>query len=337
MQRGIRPLILVTSKNALFRERLMERGFSVREFSFPPSDADCTQLRAEPSGCAAIVEVDDRHAEEGASWYELVRQKSEIVCAIGDVSGRVRGFLMDQGIADAIRDPNAEKLAEVIDRIAVRASCDAGRFLIFEEDPPVRAILSSILSRFGYSADFTKTNAGFFEAAERAGVRFVLVNLSAQGLDLNGLVRGFHARQRLREIPFLAYKDMREGLFVHELVTGLNRLTRYILGIDELYGFLVRFLFSKACLPLIAELKRVSCMDALSGYGPGTLAKAFFTMERELFNQPDILEDERVKVIEEISEGIRSLVLRTESLRWLRVPLSKQRINTEEREESKDV
>lgn len=337
MHSGGRPLILITSKNALFREKLAEKGFSVSEYSFPLSDADCEQLRAAPSGCTAIVEVDERHADKDAAWYSLVRQKSDIVCAVGDLTSRVRGFLLDQGIADAMRDSDAEKLAAVIDKVATTAPCDGGRFIIFEDNPPVRAVLRSILSRFGYSAVFTTTTAEFFETAERAGVRFVLVNLSAGGLDLNGLVRGFHSRPYLREIPFLAYKNMREGLFVHELVTGLNRLTRYILGIDELYGFLVRFLFAKACLPLVGELKRVSCMDALSGYGPGTLAKAFFSMERELFSQPDILEDGRVEAIAEISEGIHSLVLRTESLRWLRVPLSKQRINTEGREESKDV
>jgi len=134
----------------------------------------------------------------------------------------------------------------------------AGTFVILNDDDAVKNVLMNIINRFKYRALFVGTVDDLFKAMADYGVRFMLINLGTKNIDLNGLVRKFYASQAAHNIPVLAYKDMREGLFVHELVGGLNRLTRYILSLDELYSLLVDMLFRREIIPLVSSLK--SCL-----------------------------------------------------------------------------
>ena len=69
---------------------------------------------------------------------------------------------------------------------------------------------------------------------KKKDIQFILINSGMDNLDFPSLVKKSLSRVEMRKHPVIAYKDMTKGIFVHEVATGLNRLTKVILNIQEL-------------------------------------------------------------------------------------------------------
>ncbi len=324
----MKNILLVTSKNSRYREALAKRGFAVSEYSLPVSPDLIRELEKAPPCLASITEVLKEEAGTGGELYRVLLGKGRVVCFAETVADETKSYLLDSGITDVLLSYNESHLVPYLKIISEGPAADAGSFIVLDDSIADREVMRNIIGRFGYRVVFVSAVEELFEKAAQSGVRFILVNLGAKALDLNGMVRKFYSDRAVRNIPVLAYKNMREGLFVHELVGGLNRLTRYILSREELYSLLVDILFRKEIVPLVASIRKLADFDANACYDTETLSQAFFQCEKNIFSQKNLHDGDTLSSMMKAVQSLNRAILKAEGLRWLRMAGDRKDINT---------
>ncbi|MBN2161250.1 MAG: hypothetical protein JW807_17815 [Spirochaetes bacterium] len=324
----MKKILLVTSRNNLYRDPLTKGGYHLTEYNLPLSSEAFREIELIPSFSAAITETSPETAERDGGLLTMLRKKGKVLCFIERMSDDLPAFLQACGISDVLTEYDASRFLHFMKVFAGEQAGGAGSFIILDNAGPAATIIANIITRFNYRAEFVAGVDELVAAAQGPGARFILVNLAARDLDLNGMVRKCSASKAVRELPVLAYKDLREGLFVHELVGGLNRLTRYILDPDELYSILVDILFRKELIPVVASLKRLSQLDANAIYDEESLSRAFFSVEKNIFNQPNILDEETISSLKRAARALHTALLKAESLRWLKIEMDRRDIST---------
>lgn len=322
----MKRVILITSKNFLYRDELVKGGYAVTEYDLPLNQEKLSEIEHLPLCSFSIAEAIAESIDTNKELYPLLRKKGTVICLSEGMNNDQKRYLLDCGISDAMKY-HADHFLPIMKAIDEEPKEDAGTFLILNDDNAVKNVLMNIINRFNYRALFVGTVDDLFKAMADYGVRFMLINLGTKNIDLNGLVRKFYASQVAHSIPVLAYKDMREGLFVHELVGGLNRLTRYILSLDELYSLLVDMLFRREIIPLVSSLKRLSDFEANACYDAETISQVFFSCEKNIFNQKNLLDDDTLPSIKNAAQHLNSVLLKTETLKWLRIEIDRKDIS----------
>ncbi len=322
--------ILIATPHPACRDAISRAGYGVRDISLPFGDGSLREIEGASFGISFIDAVPDL-SERAGECYRALASKGPVLCRVKEMKPEVKNFLLACGICDVVRDAHPEGIAALLDVVGEAGTGDAGTFVVMDSNRAVRSVVGRIVERFDYRASYVDTTDTLVEKALRPGARFILVNLGSRDLDLRGLVRRFHDSTALRKVPVLAYKDMGDGLFVHELVGGLNRLTKYILGLDELYSLLVELLFRKEMIPLVSYLSRLVDMDENLCYEEGNLSQVFFLCEKKLFEQAGFVRDDRLTGMSKGVEGISKALRRVESLKWLRIEMDRRDINTVER------
>ncbi len=324
-------VLLSTSKNFTYREALTGAGFEVRDLPMPLTEDSMRAIEGAAPCRYSFIEAVGGHSEVTGAFYRMLAGRGPVLCTAESMNDEMKRSLLRCGICDVVRGCGPARIPAILEAIGEEGMGDAGTFVVFDDDTAVSSVVRRIVTRFNYRTAFVDSLDELFDEALRPGARFILVNLGARNLDLRGLVRRFHDSTAVRKVPVLAYKDMREGLFVHELVGGLNRLTRYILGLDELYGLLVDLLFRKEIVPLVAYISRLTDLDVNLCYDEGTVSQAFFLCEKKLFDRADFLLDDRLSGMAHTVSGLESALAKVESLKWLKVEMDRRDINTVER------
>lgn len=328
----MKNILLVTSKNPLYRDLLVTRGYSVSEYGLPVSQGALREIEKISSCAAAITEALDGSVENRRDLYRALRSKGPVICFARAMSEEMKSFLLDHGISDVLMHCNGNHLVPYLKIISEEPAAGMGSFIMLDDNRSDREVVRNIVGRFGYMTVFVNTVEELLEKAEQPGARFILVNLGLKTLDLNGMVRKFYSNRAARSIPVLAYKDMREGLFVHELVGGLNRLTRYILSREELLSLIVDLLFRKEVIPLVASIRKLADFDANACYDTETLSQAFFLCEKNIFDQKNLHDDATLASMMDAVRGLNRAILKAEGLKWLRMKIDRRDINTAGRE-----
>jgi hypothetical protein len=319
----MKKVLLVTSKNFTYRAPLDGSGCAVTEFRLPFDSTALAEIQRLPLHDYVIAEATAESVEKSPDLYRLLPKKGKVVCFADVITDKMRSFILDCGISDMLMKFEAESFLSFLSMIGEKPAGEAGTFIILDDESAPVEIVRSIVSRFNYGTILIKTADELFSAAINSGVRFILVNLGMRSLDLNGLVRKYRSSTAVRGIPVLAYKDMREGIFVHELVGGLNRLTRYILSLDELYWLLSDMLFRRELISLVAQLRKQCDFEANSGFDAETLDKVFYTCEKRLFDRTDLLDSDTLSSMALTLQAISRAILKVESLKWLRIEIDR--------------
>ena len=322
----MKRVLLITSKNFLYRDDLIKGGYTVTEYNLPLNPEKLFEIEHFPLCSFSVVEAIPESFDENKELFPLFRKKGNVICLSDGVTGDLKRHLLDYGISDVMKY-HADHFLNILKAIDEESTEDSGTFVILNDDDAVKNVLMNIINRYKYRALFVGTVDELFKAMADYGVRFMLINLGTKNIDLNGLVRKFYASQVAHNIPVLAYKDMREGLFVHELVGGLNRLTRYILSLDELYSLLVDMLFRREVVPLVTSLKRLSDFEANACYDAETISQVFFSCEKNIFNQRNLFDDDTLSSIKNAVRNLNNVLLKTETLKWLRIEIDRKDIS----------
>ena len=328
----MKRICLITSKNSLYRNTLAARGYAVSEYGFPPAPALAAEILGLDAGDIIFVEANDVSIGAYGDLYRAIGSRERVYCCAEDLTKENRCFLLECGFSDLLAGHDDEKLAAVLRTAGAVSDLNTGTIVALEHGTAVRKVLRSIIGRFCYRVVFVSSAEELFEKTVDGSVQFVLVNIGAAGLDLNGLVRKSYSRELARSAPVLAYKDMRQGLFVHELVSGLNRLTKYILGLEELYGILVELLYRKELVPLVAALRKLAACEANACFDTESLGRAFFSCEKTIFTQASLLADATFDATAEIGQRIQGVIMKVESLKWLRFEQVRHCVSTAGRE-----
>jgi hypothetical protein len=184
-------LLLATKKNFFYRQELVKGGYYVIEYNPPLSDDHIEEIKALEPFHACITEADEELIKTNGPLFDALRDKGNVLCLSERIDNEVKKFLLDHGISDLLHNPRTGLIISYLKIMGQKQSGQYGSMAILDENVTVKKILRNIVERFGYEPVFVASVEELFGSAMNSSIRFVLVNLGARSLDLNGLVRRF--------------------------------------------------------------------------------------------------------------------------------------------------
>ncbi|MBP7582927.1 MAG: hypothetical protein KBA61_02755, partial [Spirochaetes bacterium] len=265
--------------------------------------------------------IPERLASLGEWIIRGPASRPAILC-LGNPSGDAeRRELLDLGISDLLPTGDhslAMKYAGAM--IESGRECSRGRVLVLEEEGPFTRVLESITGRYGYSLDVVGSIDALFASVAEKPAELVLVNIGARGFDMAEFVKKAYSGAEIKKYPLIAYKDMKEGLFVHEVTTGLNRLTKTILSRDELLNLLITLFYRNETGPLLGEARALLDADSPVGADTSTLRRLFYAAGPELCTMTKIFDGGRFSLSLDTCAALYGAVLKTAGFTWMITP-----------------
>ncbi len=317
---SVKNITLFSTKASGLKDRLTSAGFSVRDMPLPTAEEMTTQ------GESHSWTGDDLCILEAlpASWKvseQMIRVLRgfpvPLILFLHDMTPEIRKVLLQMGIADVFLAGRETALIRHLKSCHKNPATVKGRLLIHDDNEAHLTILNTLLRRFHYEPVLCRNQEELFDRASDSMIQFTLINLSNQGFDVNSLVRKSYADSRFRSIPLLVYKNQDDGLFIHELISGLNRLTKVILNTEELYTLLIHLFFRKEFYPWTDKVHSFLNITGLRDFLQHTPSQIFHTMGAGLFQLDNLFEEGPYRDIEEMVEKMREILIKAESLRWL--------------------
>ena len=314
----MREVILITYKNDIFRDELSNKGYRVKDLGQTISEEKISKLENNSYGSYAIVEI---FGENMDGLIDLIKEISKVttrvICIVGELTEKMRSYLIEYGIADVITSYDVKRVVNYIDTIDRNVYPSYGKILILDDLIPRINILKTIVSRFQYIPIVTKTIDEFFEYFDGSNIQLMLLNLGTEDFDINGFIKRSYGRTDIKKIPVIPYKNTIEEFFIHEIISGLNRLANVILSSDELYSFLIDILFRRELFPFIGMLKESVGYDNLIQFSRESLHSIYFSLGDDIFSMENILKEERLTNINDIMDSIMETIIKVDGLRWL--------------------
>lgn len=317
---------LFTTDNRSYHEALAAAGHAVRDFDLNAAGG-VKGLAAEPSWDIAVIEGSGWDGSHAALLGNLAA-RGRVICMARSVETTLRRDLLAHGVADLIAAEHPRHLAAYLKAIEGPVEESRGLIAVLDDAPNTRRAAETIIRRFNCAPIFVDSVSGLCDVLARHNVVLTLLNLGTTGLDLPALIRTSYANRDLRRVPLLAYKDMDRGLFVHEVISGLNRLTRFILSPEELYSFLVDLLFRKEMVTNLAKFNRHADVAETSFFATDSLDRIVFMKGPDLFEFHNIMLKENYADMVACTAEIRRTLLRADGLRWLRLDYDSRSVST---------
>lgn len=259
------------------------------------------------------------------SSLDFIKQCIEVnplcshVCATEKITETQRAFFLQNGIAAVIQTFAPDKIAAYIDTILSHSAKNMGKLLIYDDKKNHIGILSSITAHFGCEPVFVGTDSDFFDTLVSDDFHFMLINLGSSNLALNAFVKQCHACPAIKKVPLIAYKDPAEGVFINELLSGINRYASYILSPEELYSFLIDIFFRKELMPLIDNLNAKALFNQFANYCSDSFAQIYYKTKDNILSLPDILDVKNLSSIELAVNNINRSVVGASALNWMHI------------------
>ncbi len=312
---------LITSKNELLRQPLHNEGFVVNEFSPATDNQNLEEKIVKGKNNYTLLEISDfgnGGSDKLTERVKLLYNKSKLICFADDMTLNLRKFLLKTGISDCITEFSPERIALYIKNLNIKPEPGHGTFVILDDNELQKNMFNSIIKRFGYKTVFVSNTEELFEIAGKPENIMVLINIGTAGLDLNGLVRRSFINSDIKKHPVIAYKCMDQGLFVHEIINGLNRLTKVILSPEEIYCMLTDMLFKKEIASFTNSYISSLKYEKIHTYAGKTLQQIYYENHGDPCGQESLFDKERIDSMIGSSEMIRRTLIRAEGIIWLR-------------------
>ncbi len=245
----MKNIALITNSFANLKDNLIDNGFTVDIYALN-SLQNQQQVIKNKNYQQILFEL----TPESIKHYNTISNKPGQAIAIAK-DGNPPAFkdLLQNGISKFITQKNFDCIIPLLVD-PVQGIKSRGNIVLFEEKDILKNLLSDIILNFNYKPVHIHSNKDLYNTAAIPETELIIINLSNSNLKINELIHEAYNDSRLRQIPVIIYKDMDEGLFIHELIAGLNRLTKYILSINETLHYLVKMLYKNNLIPLISKL-----------------------------------------------------------------------------------
>jgi CheY-like chemotaxis protein len=305
---------LITSKNNAIEPYLRNEGLASDELALnnnisSVSKADFTLLE--------IPELNKDTAERITEIIMSLDKNSRLVCFCEIISHDIKKFLLKNGIADCVEGSDPGRIAGYIKHLTMPDKNPTGTFLILDDNTTHKKILSSIINRFSYRINFISSIDELFETINEHLNIMLLINMGTENLDMNAVVRKSYNNPDIKRIPVVAYKSMEQGLYVHEIINGLNRLTKIIMSPEELYCMLTDMLFKKEIISITASYTGSLKYARFSSYAGKSLQQIYYEIQSDPCAQDLLFERNTVDSMIKSAEEIRSTHIKAEGIRWL--------------------
>lgn len=312
---------LITSKNELLKTFLQNEGFIVNEF-LQSINSDNPEIEINGSDNSytllEIPELNKATIEKITGTVKSIHDKSKIICFCETMSQNQRSFLLQNGLPHCITGFDPLRISLYIRHLDYTPGKSGGRFLILDDNSIHKNILNAIIQRFGYDTCFISTVEDLFKRITDPGNVMLLINIGTEKLDLNGIVRKSYMNPDIKKIPVIAYKCMEQGLFVHEVINGLHRLTKVILSPEELYCMLTDMLFKKEIISYTGFYVRSLKYEKFSTYAEKSIQQIYYEIQTDICGQESLFDRERIESLIKSAESIRNCLIKIDGITWLR-------------------
>lgn len=319
---------LITAKNEQFRQPLHNEGFAINEFHPETGNHNLEEKIIKGINNYTLLEISDLESEDNdklTERVELLYKKSKLICLSETMTPQLRKFLLKMGISDCITDYSPERIALYIKNLNVKPEDKTGTFVILDDNTLQKNMFNSIIKRFGYKTSFVSTIEELFELTGAPENIMILINIGTRGLDINGLVRRSFINSDIKKNAVIAYKCMDQGLFVHEIIKGLNRLTKVILSPEELYCMLTDMLFKKEIISCTNTYINSLKYEKYYTYAGKTIQQIYYENHGDPCGQESLFDRERIDSMIDSAEVIRKTLIRAEGIIWLKHTDSEQK------------
>ncbi len=308
----------ITYKNSFYREHFQKMGFSTGEAS--PSISGDNDLSEKFD--FIFLEVRDDKIEESNALIERYFDKGVIICVAESVTKSLKKMILKKGISYLISENDVKKIYLFIKSIEEKSQISAGKIVIFDTKISSKTLLNDLIYAFGYEPLFVKTIDEFFDSLKHSNIQMNLLNLGSEGLDLNDFIRRCYFRSELKKIPLIAFKDMDDGVFIHEFTSGLNKLTKVVLSIEELMSFLLDLLFRKEVITQVYQVNKSYMYEDNKFYSNESLGQVYYSDEENLFSMKNVFMEENMEKINNSMNLLKKSNAKLIGLRWLKINTS---------------
>ncbi len=323
----MRQVMLFTYRNAYLSGYFSDRDYSLLQYPLPLSLSRKDEIDISCDRGYVVAEVNDLNIKDISGILGKLSQSRKVICIAESVSETLKEILLDRGIIDLIGTRYAARIPDYIDSIEDRDPAKLGRILILEDHKATEKILNEIINRFDYEAIFIDSIEYLSESINKNNIQMILLNLGMEDLNLVKLISMYNSHRRMRDLPVISYKDMDKGIFVHEIISGLNRLTKVILSKEELFSFLVDILFRKKVIPAVEKINSSMKYNETSFFREETLSKLYYNRSEFLFSMTNILSDENIEIILKALKDMEKDFIKIDGLRWLIIDKSRDPSN----------
>jgi hypothetical protein len=313
----MRDVLLVTFANKVYRGRLELKGFQVIEFEQPLSDEAVSGLGKSKFQGIAVIEVIEDSMQQLTNILAYLQKNSVRVIAISaKINNDFREYFFKHGIAEVLESNNADRIADYADITEKYSNKMYGKLIIHDDDVQRINIFNTIIGRFNYNPVIVESIDKLFENLS-VNIQFILVNLGTKNFDLGYFLRKSFASEMYKKIPVILYKETIEDLYIHEMISGLNKVSKIILTADELYSFLVDILFRKELSPGVNLLTETLDIDNLNRFASEPLNRLYSIIGTNIFTMKKIITKDNIEIIEGRIESLKNLVIKVDGLKWL--------------------
>ncbi len=327
---NMKKIFLSTRNNRALESLLAERGLSAIALGCPPAleDFDMSINREKRGESRYLVaELSDETLDSFQPVIHALPDDVYPLCISENPTGKIKSFLLRRGIPDLFPGFDPERIISFLEAIESSPETKQKRMAVVNDDPSVKGVLSRLLTRFDVEPLFFPEIDGLFEHLDDDSLEMILINLGTENLNVGKLIKSSYIDRQVRKIPIITFKEMDVGIFVHELISGLNRITKVILSREELYSFLVDILYRNMIIPVVRELNGLVDFEENVCYSASSLMQIYNMSGEEIFEMDNLLSENRTRGIRALLDKLKRVMILSESLKWLKVE-SRKGINT---------
>ena len=320
MRHNTKIINLITTDNSLHCNYLSKMNFSVNEFPVSICLEELEKKIKPADKNYTVLELSDETLIDFKKFQDItdfLYQNTKLICITDNLLPTVEETLVKCGIADCLCTTDSSEIASYIRVLDQRENSKNGKFLILDDNSAHIRILNSIIKRFGYKTEFIQDVESLYAKCAEKQTEMVLVNLGTKNLDLNSMIRKSYANSDIKKNPLICYKCMDEGLFVHELISGLNKITKVILTPFELYSFLADMLFKKEIISASSKLNKSVKFDKYRKYSTESLSQIYYSIQENLDSQESLFKGDTLKNMINHTKAISKTITKMEGLKWL--------------------
>ncbi|MCL1865331.1 MAG: hypothetical protein FWF73_05910 [Spirochaetes bacterium] len=311
---------LITTNNNLLKQPLLNRGFTVNEFDSLIINK-LYEKKEDEADNFSLIEISDFNEFKNEEFLEKIKwfyKNSKLIILSETMTLDQKKILLKFGISDCITHFAPERIASYIKSLSFKLEEKFGKFIILDDNTAHKNIINSIIKRFGYGTKFISTTEELFQVIGDSDNIMILVNIGTTDLDVNGLVRRSFANTDIKKNPVVAYKNMDQGIFVHEISNGLNKLTKVIFSPEELYSMLLDLLFKKEIISHTTSFMTSLRYDKNNSYFRKTLQQLYYENSLNIFGEESFFERDRIDSMVTLLEMMNETFLRAEGIIWLK-------------------
>ena len=134
----MKKVLLITSKNLLYREQLIKGGYAVTEYDLPLSHEKISEIVQLPACSFSIAEATSESIDTNKELYPLLRKKGNVICLSDSMTDERKRYLLDYGISDVMLKYTADHFLPILKIIDEEPEGDVGTFVILNDDDAIR-------------------------------------------------------------------------------------------------------------------------------------------------------------------------------------------------------